>query len=260
MAGLFVKQAAIYAEARPSYPHEWFAKLASLTAHHKLAWDAGTGNGQAAVSVAEHNEQVIATDVSEAQLERAIPHSKVRYARTPLSTPETDLASVLGGEGSVDLVTVAEAVHWFDLPSFYSLVNRVLRKPGGVIAVWGYNHRISPIEDVMKRFLDTTLPYWDPRARYVIDGYKNLPFPFKSIGLGSEGDPVELDMEQDLSFDAFLGVLKSWSAVTTAKERGVDLLSEGVVRELETAWGGPSLARRVTYKAFMLAGTPKMEG
>ncbi|XP_038978853.1 putative methyltransferase DDB_G0268948 [Phoenix dactylifera] len=259
MAGLFEKQAATYAEARPQYPKEWFAKLASLTARHELAWDAGTGNGQAAVSVAEHYEQVIATDVSEAQLKHAIPHPKVRYVHTPLSTPEPDLVSILGGEGSVDLVTVAQAVHWFDLPSFYSIVHRVLRKPGGVIAVWGYNYSMSPLEDVMKRLFETTKAYWDPRAWYAFNRYRTLPFPFKSIGLGSEGAPMELEMEQDLSFDAFLGMLKSWSAVTTAKERGVDLLSEGVVKELETAWGGPSLVRRVTYKAFMLAGTPKME-
>lgn len=256
---MFVKQAATYAEARPKYPKEWFAKLASLTAHHKLAWDAGTGNGQAAINVAEHYEQVIGTDVSEAQLSHATPHPRIRYVHTPLSTPEPDLVSILGGEGSVDLVTVALAVHWFDLSSFYSLVNRVLRKPGGVIAVWGYSYNFSPLEDVLRRLFDTTIPYWDPRAWYAFDRYRTLPFPFQGIGFGSEGEPFCLDMEQDMSFEGLLGMLRSWSAVTTARDQGVDLLSQEVVKELETEWGGSAAVRRIRYEAFMLAGIPKLE-
>jgi len=194
MAGLFTKQAAVYAAARPAYPKDLFTKLASLTAHHRLAWDVGTGNGQAAigvsistpfepcspdgmfihivtygsfvVQVAEHYDSVLATDVSAEQLLRAVPHPKVQYLHTPDATPGEDLVTTLGGEGSVDLITVAEAVHWFDLPAFYGVARRVLRRPGGVIAVWGYNYRISPVEDMMARFFNTTLPYWDPRARY----------------------------------------------------------------------------------------------
>ncbi|XP_038981201.1 putative methyltransferase DDB_G0268948 [Phoenix dactylifera] len=259
MAGLYEKQAEIYAQARPKYPREWFSKLASLTAHHKRAWDAGTGSGQAAVNVAEHYEKVIATDVSEAQIKHAIPHPKVQYIHTPLSTSEQDFVSMLGGEGSVDLVTVATAVHWFDLPSFYAIVNRVLRKPGGVIAVWGYNYDIHPLEDVMKRFYVSTLPYMDERPGYAFERYRSLPFPFESIGLGTEGSPASFDMDLEVSFDGFVESLRTGSAVATAKERGVDLLTEEVVKELRTAWGGSDI-RKITYKAFMLAGTPKLEG
>ncbi|THU72102.1 hypothetical protein C4D60_Mb04t08570 [Musa balbisiana] len=163
MAGLFVKQAAIYAEARPTYPEDWFSKLASFTSHHILAWAVGTGNSQAAISVkshlprpdyiylqvlraADHYEQVMATDVSEAQLKQGTPDPKFRYIHTPLSTSDDELVSM-------DLVTVAQAVHWFNLPRFYSLVKRVLRNPGGAIAVWGYNYRMSSSEDTAKRFL-----------------------------------------------------------------------------------------------------------
>ncbi|XP_072967771.1 uncharacterized protein [Typha angustifolia] len=259
MAGLFVNQAAVYADARPTYPKEWFAKLASLTDHHDLAWDVGTGNGQSAIGVAEHYGKVVATDVSEAQLRLAIPNPKVQYVHTPLSMPDEQLISAMGGENSVDLITVAQAVHWFDLPTFYSLANRLLRKPGGVIAVWSYNYKISPIEHSMTRFFETTLPYWDPRTQHAFDGYRALPFPFEDVGLGTEGDPATLEMEQELSFDRLLGVLRSWSAVATAKERGVDLLSERVVKELEEEWGGKEVVRTVTYKTFMLAGKPKME-
>lgn len=246
----------MYAAARPAYPKELFAKLSALTAHHCCAWDVGTGNGQAAIGVAEHYDSVVATDVSTEQLRHAMPHPKVRYLHTPDTTPGEDgLVAMLGGEASVDLITVAQAVHWFDLPAFYGVARRVLRRPGGVIAVWGYNYRMSPVEDMMARFFDTTLPYLDTRARYCTDGYRDLPFPFEDIGLVKEGEPVSFDMEQEMSFEGLIAMLRSWSAVTTAKQQGVDLLGERVVKELEEGWGGPSLVRKVTYKAFLLAGT-----
>ena len=122
--------------------------------------------GSFVAQVAEHYDSVLATDVSAEQLLRAVAHPKVQYLHTPDAMPGEDLVTTLGGEGSVDLITVAEAVHWFDLPAFYGVARRVLRRPGGVIAVWGYNYRISPVEDMMARFFNTTLPYWDPRARY----------------------------------------------------------------------------------------------
>ncbi|CAO2176875.1 unnamed protein product [Urochloa humidicola] len=259
MAGLFSKQAAVYAAARPVYPEDLFTKLAALTAHHRLAWDVGTGNGQAAIGVAEHYDSVLATDVSKEQLLRAVSHPKVRYLHTPNATPGEDLVMMLGGEGSVDLITVAEAVHWFELPAFYDIARRVLRRPGGVIAVWGYNYRISPVEDMMTRFFNTTLPYWDTRVGYCMNGYQDLPFPFNDIGLGREGEPTNLDMEHNMSFEGLIGMLRSWSAVTMAKQQGVDLLGEHMVKELEEEWGGASLVRKVTFKAFLLVGTPRAE-
>ncbi|XP_042516065.1 putative methyltransferase DDB_G0268948 [Macadamia integrifolia] len=260
MDKLFVRQAEVYANARPAYPSEWFSKLAALTPKWTLAWDVGTGNGQAAIGVAEHYEQVIATDVSEAQLKHARPHPKVHYVHTPLSMSEDELVSLIGGEGSVDLITVAEAVHWFDLPTFYSLVNRILRKPGGVIAVWGYkNFTVNPVFDsVMKRFIGTTIPFFNANISYIKDSYCTLPFPSESVGIGSEGNPVMLELPQEMSFDGVLKWMSSWSAVSTAKENGVDLLNEGVVKELESAWGESNLVRTVTREAFMIAGKPRI--
>ncbi|CAO2165379.1 unnamed protein product [Urochloa humidicola] len=259
MAGLFSKQAAVYAAARPVYPKDLFTKLAALTPHHGLAWDVGTGNGQAAISVAEHYDSVVATDVNEEQLRHATAHPKVRYLHTPNATPGEDLVAMLGGEGNVDLITVAEAAHWFDLPAFYDIARRVLRRPGGVIAVWGYNFRVGPVEDMMTRFFRTTLPYRDPRTWYCMNGYQDLPFPFDDIGLGREGEPASLDIDHEMSFEGLIGMLRSGSAVTTGKQQGVDLLGEREVKELEEEWGGASLVRKVTFKAFLLVGTPRAE-
>ncbi|KAL2528311.1 S-adenosyl-L-methionine-dependent methyltransferase superfamily protein [Forsythia ovata] len=261
MAGPFDKQAAIYLDARPTYPKDWYSMLADCTSHHSLAWDVGTGNGQAAIGVAEHYEQVIGTDVSEEQLKYAIPHPKVRYVHTPLSMSDDELVTLIGGEGTVDLITVATAVHWFDLPRFYSVVTLLLRKPGGVLALWSYkNIKVSPTFDAAGlRWFQTTLPYRNSKVyHHVWDEYRTLPFPFESVGLGSEGNPLLLDIPKEVSFEGYLGFLRSWSAVATAKEQGVDLLPEGVVKELETAWGGAKLVRTVVYKAFMLAGKVKL--
>ncbi|KAI3462435.1 hypothetical protein Pfo_019098 [Paulownia fortunei] len=260
MAGLFDKQAVIYLDARPTYPSEWYKMLAEHSLHHSLAWDVGTGSGQAALGVAEHYEQVIGTDISEAQLKHAMPHPRVRYLHTPQSMSDDELVALIGGEDSVDLISVAQAVHWFDLPRFYSVVNRLLRKPGGLIAVWGYKHvEVTPTFDAaQRRWFQTSVPYWHTKIQYVTDDYKALPFPFESVGLGCEGSPLLLDILKEVSFEGYLRLLRSYSAVTSAKEQGVDLLSQEVVKELEAAWGGAKLVRTIVYKAFMLAGKVRL--
>ncbi|KAF7852154.1 hypothetical protein BT93_L0544 [Corymbia citriodora subsp. variegata] len=249
-----------YVAVRPQYPDQWFSKLSALTSRHALAWDAGTGNGQAAITVAEHYERVVATDISEPMLKQGIPHPRVQYLHTPSSLSEEETVAMLGGENSVDLITVATAIHWFDIPKFYSIAKRVLCKPGGVIAVWTYNDliRVNPeVEQVSRRLREICRPYWKPGVQYLFEEYRNLPFPFESVGLGCEGQPVELEMPREMSFETFLSWQRTFSAVATAKQNGVDLLTDDVVREFETAWGGSDLVRTVNFKVFMLAGTVK---
>ncbi|KAL9233351.1 hypothetical protein vseg_008366 [Gypsophila vaccaria] len=256
MAGLFDKQADLYVEARPDYPKEWYGWLADRTPDHSLAWDVGTGNGQAAVAVAEHYDQVIATDISEAQISRSIHHPRVKYLLTPPTFSPADLTPLIGPENSLDLITVAQAVHWFDLDTFYNTANHFLKKPGGLVAVWCYNNVVvSPTFDtVMNRFHSTTLPYWDANIKHVFEGYKTLKFPYEDVGLGREGSPMEVEIPKTMSFTGFVGMLRSWSAVVKAKEKGVELVSEGLVKEMEVAWGGNDLVRDVVYKAHMLVG------
>nr|XP_018630292.1 uncharacterized protein LOC104108014 [Nicotiana tomentosiformis] len=105
---------------------------------------------------------------------------------------------------------------------FYSIANRVLTKPGGIIAVWGYTTMSvsSEFDQKMKSFLDSTLAYWHPNAKFLFDRYRTLPFPFESVVLGSEGNPIPVDMQKEMSFEGFFAWLKSWSAINTAKEKG----------------------------------------
>eukprot|EP00249_Psilotum_nudum_P014697 c24953_g1_i1 orf=215-802(+) len=179
MAGLFDEQSSLYAFARPAYPPSLFAFLASLTDKHELAWDVGTGNGQAAVAVADFYDKVIGTDVSGQQLEYAQKRPNVAYYRTSVHLTEEELNGIVGPEGSVDLVTVAQALHWFDLESFYPQVKRLLRKPGGVFAAWCYiKPIINPaVDSVFGEYYTSLLPYWEPARQLVDDEYRPLFFP-----------------------------------------------------------------------------------
>ncbi|KAJ4771546.1 S-adenosyl-L-methionine-dependent methyltransferases superfamily protein [Rhynchospora pubera] len=259
MAGVFDKTAEQYAQRRPGYPKEWFSMLASLTPEHKVAWDAGSGSGQAAISVAEHYDQVIATDVSATQLKHAAEHPKVRYLHTPISTSEDELVSKLGGDNSIDLIISATAVHWFDLPFFYSVANRVLKKPHGIIAVWTYGIDMQHLKNSSKMLLEAVLPYSDPRTRHLLEGYKKLPFPFESVGYGSEGSPVELSMEIEMTLVEFVKSLKTVSAFVKAEEQGVELFSDEILKEMKKEWGGTTGRRKFSSISYMLVGKPKSD-
>src|SRR5438045_1897140 len=172
----FSQHAGAYARHRPHYPPELFEYLASLPTERHLAWDCGTGNGQAAVGLAPYFERVIATDASADQLANAFPHEKVTYRVAIAGSAGLD-------PGSVDLITVAQALHWFDLEAFFEEVRRTL-KPGGAIAVWAYALcRITPALDaIVDRFyFETVGPYWPKERKLVDDGYRSLVFPFNEI-------------------------------------------------------------------------------
>src|SRR5512139_937571 len=103
----FSKQSQLYAQYRPHYPDEIYAYLASLAPGRSLAWDCGTGNGQAAIGLAKHFDRVHATDASAEQISLAYRHEKVAYCVEPAE-------HISLGDSSVDLVTVAVAIHWFN--------------------------------------------------------------------------------------------------------------------------------------------------
>jgi len=142
----FSRQSGLYAQARPTYPKELFDFLSSCCRHHERAWDCATGNGQAALALADYFTEVIATDASQRQLTEATPHPKVQYHQATAEASGLEAASV-------DLITVATALHWFDLDGFYKEAQRVA-KPGAVIAAWGYwRTNISPEVDAVVEVL-----------------------------------------------------------------------------------------------------------
>lgn len=239
----FSKQSQLYAQYRPKYPEEIYAFLASIAPGHSLAWDCGTGNGQAAIGLAKHFDKVYATDASAEQIARAAPHEKVEYCVEP-----AEHVSLAGS--SADLVTVAVAVHWFNFDEFYREVRRAL-KPGGVLAVWTYSLTdISPeIDSLVERYYGEVLKgYWPERIRYLEEKYETLPFPFEEI------DPPAFAMQADWDLSQFAGFLDSWSATQRYKEQKGQHPLEQIWDELSAAWGTGNPTRLVRWPLYFRIG------
>lgn len=230
----FSTQAATYAKARPTYPAELFAELARLAPGNALAWDCGAGNGQASVGLADHFERVVATEPSAAQLVEVVPHSRVVYQQS---------AETVSGvaDGSVDLVTAAQAAHWFNRPAFYAEVQRVL-KPGGVVALVSYGvSSVTPEVDALVHafYSETVGPFWPPERVLVETGYRDFEFPFAEFAF------PHVAIAHDWTAAEFAGYLRSWSAVARfQKANGVDPVAK-FQPELTRAWGSGS--RRVVW-------------
>ncbi|KAK4272463.1 hypothetical protein QN277_021019 [Acacia crassicarpa] len=263
MAELFLKQAKQYSDSRPSYPSQLFSFIASKTPSHQLAWDVGTGSGQAAQSLAEIYENVIGTDASEKQLEYAVKLPNVRYEHTPSTMSMAELEQKVAPEGTVDVVTIAQALHWFDLPTFYRQVKWVLKKPHGVIAAWCYKElRVTDaIDKVLDEYAVELKPYRDPACALMDNDYRSIDFPFETVDGADDTGPIEFVTEKEMHLDDFLTYLRSWSAYQTAKDKGVELLSEDVVERFKSAWtedGSPlKVAKFPVYLRIGKVGAPE---
>ncbi|KAL7197570.1 hypothetical protein ACSBR2_020164 [Camellia fascicularis] len=238
MADLFHKQAKQYAETRPTYPEELFQFIASKTPSHDLVWDVGTGSGQAAKSLSEIYKNVVGTDTSQKQLDFAPKLPNVKYQCTPPNLSMAELESTVAAQSSVDLVTIAQALHWFDLPTFYQQVKWVLKKPNGVIAAWCYNmpEFNGSFDAVFRQFYSDTKPYWELARKLVHDKYRDIEFPFEPVDGADHTGPFQFKTERLMDLDSFFTYVKSWSIYQTAKEKGVELLSNNVVENFKRAW------------------------
>lgn len=239
----FSSGATDYARFRPDYPAALFEWLAGTVRQHQVGWDCATGNGQAAVALGSHFGSVVATDGSAAQVAAAARAPRVRYAcaiaeRVPLR------------DDSIDLVTVAQALHWLDLDAFYGEVNRVVRG-GGVIAVWSYGQTsVAPeIDEVVAAFYhDTVGAYWPPGRCHVENGYRDLAFPFVPIGT------PRLDMVRHWTADELLGYIGTWSAVHRYRTANGDAAVEAFAARLRERWGDSRRRRDVRWPLTMRVG------
>ena len=240
----FSRVAGAYAENRPRYPDGLFEWLAAIAPRRELAWDCATGNGQAALGLAPYFDRVVATDASAAQIAAAHPHPRVEYRVAPAEASGV-------AAGSVDLITVGQALHWFDRPAFYEEARRVLG-PGGVVAAWTYGASSfdDPWLDAAHRafYVDVIGPYWPAERALVETGYRDLEFPFEEIV------PPDFDMTTEWPLATFLGYVGTWSAVSRFREaRGEDPVP-GLGRELAASWGDPAATRRIRWPLAMRVG------
>ncbi|HEY4872896.1 MAG TPA: class I SAM-dependent methyltransferase [Steroidobacteraceae bacterium] len=240
----FSRLAAGYASFRPHYPAALFDYLAQSCSRHEFAWDCACGSGQATLDLAQRFDTVLATDASAAQLAAAPAHANVRYrvARADESGLE---------RASVDIVTVAQALHWFDLASFYAEVERVLRS-AGVLAVWTYGvpHVAGKrVDQLMQAYYwDTLKTYWPAERRLVESGYRTLPFVFAEL------DPPSFEMHEDWSLAELMGYVRSWSA--TGRYVEVNAVDPAVALEesLAPIWGEPDERRRISWPLSLRVG------
>jgi SAM-dependent methyltransferase len=239
----FSKQSDLYVKHRPHYPAELYGYLSSLSPEHELAWDCGTGNGQAAIGLAEYYKQVVATDPSEQQIRNCLPHPKVIY-----HVEKAEASSL--ASGSADLLTIANALHWFDFDAFYTEVRRVL-KPNGVIAAWAYGTpSVSPqVDKILLHYHDVTLnDYWQTENRYVEKGYQTIPFPFVAI------NTPQFSCERSMNLQDFIGFLNTWSATQRFISKNQHNPTEQVQNELQKVWQDPLEEKTVTWNLVLKAG------
>jgi ubiquinone/menaquinone biosynthesis C-methylase UbiE len=222
----FSTVASRYAEFRPHYPQALFDYLASLVPADSTVWDCACGAGQASVDLAGRFKHVIATDGSKEQVASAPRHPRIEY-RVAVAE-ESGLPA-----RSIGLVTVAQALHWFDFDRFYQEVNRVL-VPGGVIAVWSYGvHETegSEVHQIVQDYYSNVVgPFWPPERRLVEEGYRTIPFPFDEMAA------PRFHMETQWSLAELLGYLSTWSATNRyAKQTGKNPI-EPLAMELAKHW------------------------
>jgi SAM-dependent methyltransferase len=237
----FSVQSAGYAQFRPTYPNELYDFLFSLLSGQQTAWDCATGNGQVARELANHFEQVYGTDISQNQLSHAVQKDNISYL-----LESSDKSSF--PDNTFDLITVAQAIHWFDFDAFYAEVKRTL-KPFGIFAAFGYG--VMSIDKDVDALIHTLYKsvlgqYWDTERRFIDQGYHTLPFPFQEL-------PVpDLSIKTTWNFEQLTGYLNTWSAVQHYKKANDSNPLDLLLPDLKDAWGDGR--KEVTFPILMRVG------
>jgi SAM-dependent methyltransferase len=240
---LFSDSADRYAAARPRYPDTLIDFIARSSPSLDVAWDCGTGNGQAAVDLARYFKTVHATDPSQAQIDQAIPCQGVVYSVQPAE-------KVSFADHSIDAITVAQALHWFDLERFFSEARRVL-KTGGFFCAWGYSwsHVEPAIDAVMQAsILEPVRKYWANQNAALWEGYKNVHLPLKAV------DAPSFSIRTEWTLLEYMAYVHTWSATRRAIQAEGPGFFEAACKRMEQAWGGQDRVREVKMPLAVIAG------
>ncbi|WP_420385892.1 class I SAM-dependent methyltransferase [Roseivirga sp.] len=239
----FSKQSDTYRKFRPVYPQELYDFLFSRCETFDHAWDCGTGNGQVAAELAKKFKKVTATDISQKQLNHAEPCPNIQFKVS--RAENTDF-----GNSCFDLITVGQAIHWFDIPAFFGEAERVL-KPGGLLAFWGYGLlRVNAlIDQLIDHFYTHAVgPLWDFERKHVDSNYESIAFPWQEIDT-----PKDIGITTTWTIDEFEGYFNSWSAVQNYKEahNGENPVDQ-LMNEVGKVWR--SGTQMVSFPIFIKAG------
>lgn len=240
----FSQRAALYAAYRPTYPATLFDFVAGLTSKHRLALDCGTGNGQAAIGLAARFDQVVAIDPSGAQIRNAAANPRIEYRVAPAH------ASGLQSR-SANLITVAQALHWFNAESFFAEAKRVLADDGA-IAVWGYGDPVmdtAPLQQTLHAFNRGTVEaYWPRERKLLLNGYRDVAFPFVEV------DAPHLELQMRWNLPELAGYLRTWSATARYVEaHGTDPVV-AMEAALSPDWGDPMKTHLIRWPLYIRAG------
>ena len=239
----FSTRSADYAAYRPTYPAALVDYLASICDDTRVALDVGCGSGQLSGLLARRFGRVVATDASAQQIGKAEPHERVEYRVA--SAEHSGLP-----DASVDLLTAAQAAHWFDLLAFYAEARRVGR-PGAILALvtYGVVQADPDSAPVIRHFYkDVVGPYWPPERRHVEDGYRSFDFPFEELTV----PPLVIEVNWQAA--DLIGYADTWSAVREAEKALGRGPIEGFRRDLLAAWGNPELRRTIRFPLSLRVG------
>lgn len=239
----FSQGACGYAKYRPHYSQELVTWLANLVSEKNCAWDCGCGNGQLSVPLANHFDRVLASDASADQIAQARPHPRISYRVATAEKSAIDAQSV-------NLIVVAQAVHWFALDSFYREVRRVAAG-NAAIALLGYGlatFESAALDRALKVFYSDDLGrYWPAERRHIDTAYRDLAFPFAEIAT------PDFAMESRWTLAEFSGYLQTWSAVSEAAKNGASPL-EKFLPQLQRLWGDAGSKKRMRWPIILRAG------
>jgi ubiquinone/menaquinone biosynthesis C-methylase UbiE len=229
-----------YAQSRPRYPDELFKYLVSLVEQHMVAWDCATGSGQAALSLVNYFKKVIATDISSEQISNAVRHNRIEYR-----VCQAEKSGI--SNNSVNLITVASAVHWFDLNNFYREVQRVIT-PGGILAVWTYHvgYVEPPFDKLFLNFYNQILaPYFSKGAKLVDKKYSTISLPGKQIKVKDFFVSAKWNLSNMLNF------IESWSGTQHYKKEKGENPVDLIYPELKQLWGESEKINTIRWPLFI---------
>ena len=245
MKDLFSAQADLYAKYRPVYPGSLYEFILGLVKRREIAWDCATGNGQVACVLASHFQHVRATDISDGQLQHAVRQKNIQYSISPAEQTPFD-------DNIFDLITVAQAYHWFDGTKFCAEATRVGR-PGAVVAIWGYDlaYTNSPVDKLVREWnFDILSPYWEKERKHVYTHYDDLPFTFERL------DTPEFQIEVRWKREELVGHMRTWSALQRMRTHVGEGPFEQIVARISDAWKSND-TKQFIFPLFLKVGRVK---